>query len=94
MKIFETAKNFLIKLQGLPEEKKKIILWSIVTVLGLIMAYFWIINAADNFSKIGNGVVEDFNIPKEEIEDINFNIDIPLEELEESDLNINNQIEQ
>ena len=34
--------KFLEKLRALPENKKKIILWTIVIVLGLIMAYFWI----------------------------------------------------
>jgi len=35
-------KDFLLKLQNLPEQQKKIILWTIVGVLGLIMGYFWI----------------------------------------------------
>jgi len=35
-------KNFVDKLRDLSENKKKIILWSIVVVLGLIMGYFWV----------------------------------------------------
>ena len=33
--------NFLKKIQGLPVERKKIILWSIVAVLALILFLFW-----------------------------------------------------
>ncbi|MCX6760826.1 MAG: hypothetical protein NTZ84_01865 [Candidatus Nealsonbacteria bacterium] len=33
--------NFLKKIQDLPEERKKIILWSIVAVLALILLSWW-----------------------------------------------------
>ena len=56
MKIKESTKIFLAKLQGLPESQKKIILWVIVVILGLIMGYFWINSAINNFSKIGESV--------------------------------------
>ena len=33
--------NFLKRIQDLPEERKKIILWSIVAVLALILLSWW-----------------------------------------------------
>ena len=33
--------NTLKKLQSLPEKKKKIILWSVVIILGLALLTFW-----------------------------------------------------
>lgn len=35
-------RNFLEKLQGLPEKKKKIILWSVVSFSAIVMGYFWV----------------------------------------------------
>lgn len=47
-------KNYLEKLQSLPEEKKKIILWAIVIVIGLIMAIFWFKMTKERLEKINN----------------------------------------
>jgi hypothetical protein len=33
--------NYLKKIQDLPEERRKIILWSIVGVLAVILLFFW-----------------------------------------------------
>ena len=49
-------KEFITKLQNLPEQKKKIILWTIVAILGLIMGFFWIRGAINGISKIGESV--------------------------------------
>jgi hypothetical protein len=49
-------KKFLIKLQNLPDTKKKIILWTIVVVLAGIMGFFWVQSAMNNFKKIGEGI--------------------------------------
>ncbi len=49
-------KDLILKLQNLPENRKKIILWAIVVILGLIMGYFWINGAINNLSKIGQQV--------------------------------------
>ena len=46
------------KLQALPESKKKIILWSVVAVLAVIMGFFWVRGAINNFSKIGESIGE------------------------------------
>ncbi|MGD0576876.1 MAG: hypothetical protein ABSA74_02265 [Candidatus Staskawiczbacteria bacterium] len=45
-------KKFLKKLQNLPDTKKKIILWTIVAVLAVVMGYFWVNSAEKGFSKI------------------------------------------
>lgn len=49
-------KNFLEKLQNLPDNKKKVVLWTIVAIIGLTMGYFWIRGAMDNLSKIGQNM--------------------------------------
>ncbi len=40
------------KLQNLPELYKKIVLWTIVAILGLAMGFFWFKSTIDKFSKI------------------------------------------
>lgn len=52
MQVAEKIRNFLTKLQGLPDVKKKIILWIIVVVLGLVMGFFWVKDAADRLSRL------------------------------------------
>jgi len=42
MNFAEKIRTRLEKLQALPEKQKKIILWSIVAVLAIIMGFFWI----------------------------------------------------
>ena len=44
------------KLQGLSDIKKKIILWTVVAVLAIVMGFFWVKGAMYNFSKIGQSV--------------------------------------
>mgnify|MGYP001591091465 FL=1 len=56
MSKFIIFKNFIAKLQNLPENKKKIILWTIVVILGLIMGYFWIKSAMNNLQKLSENV--------------------------------------
>ncbi len=54
----------LQKIQNLPEKKRKIILWLIVIIIGIVLGYFWIKNFQE---KINNFRMEDFknelNIP-------------------------------
>jgi len=47
---------FLQKLQNLPDKHKKIILWIIVVILGLIMGFFWVWSVMNRLSEIGNGL--------------------------------------
>lgn len=56
MDIKKKSKEFLIKLQNLPDQQKKIILWTIVAILAIIMGFFWVKSAINNFSKIGESV--------------------------------------
>ena len=56
MDIAEKIKIFLTKLQALPENKKLIILWAIVVILGLPMGIFWVKGAIKSFSKIGESI--------------------------------------
>ncbi|MCX6724279.1 MAG: hypothetical protein NT155_03880 [Candidatus Staskawiczbacteria bacterium] len=46
-------KNYLAKLQSLPEQRKKIILWTVVVILGLTMGFFWVRGAMDSLSGVG-----------------------------------------
>ena len=59
MKIYEVIK----KLQNLPENKKKIILWTVVVVLALPMGFFWVKGAMNDLSKIG-GEVKNIKMPE------------------------------
>jgi hypothetical protein len=47
--------NYIEKLRALPDKQKKIIMWIIVAVLGIIMVFFWFNSAVKNISKIGEG---------------------------------------
>lgn len=49
---------YIEKLQNLPENQKKIILWVIVGILAFIMGFFWVRGAVNNFSKIGQSIGE------------------------------------
>jgi len=51
-------RNFFERLQALSEQKKKIILWSIVAVLAVVMGFFWVRGAINSFSKIGQSIGE------------------------------------
>lgn len=56
---------FLAKLQNLPLKKKKIILWSAVVIIALVLLFFW----AKDFQKgIRNfqakQFIEDLNLPQ------------------------------
>jgi hypothetical protein len=62
-------KEFLTKLQNLPEQNKKIILWSVVVILAIIMGIFWIKGAINNLSKIGESVNQ-IQFPQIETPDI------------------------
>jgi hypothetical protein len=70
VKIGEVTKNYIAKLQGMSDKNKKIVLWTIVAVLGLIMGIFWINGAINSLSKLGNQVGEmklpDIEMPQTE----------------------------
>lgn len=78
MDIIAKLKNFLVKLQSLQEYQKKIILWTIVSILGVIMLFFWVTGAERDLSKIGDAT-KGIQIPqlgKQDADALN-NIKIP-----------------
>lgn len=40
--------GFLQKLRGLPEPQRKLILWGVVIILGLLLFLWWVKNVRDN----------------------------------------------
>ena len=49
-------KNFIQKLQSLSDKQKKIVLWTIVVILGLVMGLFWIKSTMNRLSDIGKDI--------------------------------------
>ncbi len=56
MDIAAKIKDFLTKLQKLPDKQKKIILWVIVIILALILGFFWFKSAINKLEKLGENV--------------------------------------
>ena len=62
--------EFIKKLQGLPEKQRKIILWTIVVLVGLLLTFIWFKITIKRFEKIkGEEVIKGFNLPSFEITD-------------------------
>ena len=49
-------KEFLIKLQGLQDNHKKIIVVTIVVIIGVAMLYFWLISLQKSMQKISKSI--------------------------------------
>ena len=62
-------KEYLTKLQGLSDKQKKIVLWTVVVVLGLIMGFFWIRGTMNRLSGIGNQLGQ-VQLPQIDIPDV------------------------
>ena len=58
MDITPKIKQFVTYLQNLPENKKKIILWVIVSILGVILISIWFKVTVNRLSKIGENFGE------------------------------------
>ena len=56
-------KNYLEKLRALSDQQKKLVLWTIVSVLAVIMGYFWITGAINDISKVGQAA-KSISLPK------------------------------
>ena len=82
MKIKEKLKNFLTKLQSLDDKRKKIIMWFIVGIFGLIMGFFWIKGV---IYKLENMEPINFNFPQVETPAVTDN----NTQIEETDLTAN-----
>ena len=61
--------SVLKEIQSLPESKKKIILWTIVILLGLALLFFW----SKNLEKKFKGLENEIDIPNLEIPNLNGN---------------------
>ena len=61
-------KNWLERLRILPDSQKKIILWAVVGVIGIVMAFFWITGAVKSLSNTGEDIGQinfpEINIPE------------------------------
>ena len=57
--------DFLKKLRVLPEKNKKIILWTIVIVIALVLFFFWFRNLGDKLANFKTGEFkEKLNLPE------------------------------
>ena len=63
--------NFINKLRGLSETKKKIIIGVIVVFFALIMGFFWFMSTAKYISKFGESV-NSIDLPKIEFPNLDF----------------------
>lgn len=66
-------KEFIQKIQSLPEEKRKIILWTIIAVLGISLFIFYVKNISQRIKSFQKEkIIEELKIPslKKEIESI------------------------
>ena len=72
--------ELLKKLQSLPEKTRKIILWSVVIILGICLLIWWFNNFKDNFAGFqGEEFIESLDLPAMEMPQ--------LPEISEEDLN-------
>ena len=58
--------EFITKLQNLPDNRKKTIIWVIVIVLAIILGVFWLKSAGDRLNKLGQEA-ENIKLPEIEI---------------------------
>ncbi len=63
MKISEKIRNFIVKLQALPEAKKKIVFFSVMAIVVLIVGVWGFFATKNNIGKIGESV-KNINLPK------------------------------
>jgi len=61
--IINYTKGFIERLQKLPENKKKIILWTIVAMLALMMGFLWFKISISRFARIEESIKE-IDIPQ------------------------------
>jgi len=65
----------LERIQGLPEKKRKIILWAVLVALSVILLYFLLTNFQNKLKNIKEGSEDfqkDLNIPELEMPELNF----------------------
>ena len=68
MNIAERSRKFLEKLRKLTDVQKKVILWTIVAILAIILGFFWVRGAINSLQKVGDGIgqidLPQFQLPK------------------------------
>ena len=72
---FYRAMKPLERIQGLPEKKRKIILWAVLAALSVILLYFLLTNFQNKLKNIKGGSEDfqkDLNIPELEMPELNF----------------------
>ncbi|KPJ55223.1 hypothetical protein AMJ47_01845 [Parcubacteria bacterium DG_72] len=84
--------DFIKKLQKKPEHEKKIILWTVLIIVGLLFLLLWIYMSQKSIRELKTeDIIEQMNIPqKEDIPKIERPSEEDLKELEE----LINQLEQ
>jgi len=88
-KIREKTAKFIEYLRGLEDKQKKIIMWAVVGILGLIMGIFWVKSV---MYKLENLKSIDFNLPQiETTTELENNTQIEVNNLSETQNQINNQ---
>jgi len=70
MQIFLRIKEFIVKLQNLPLWQKKVILWAIATVIGVVLIFFWWNSTREGLRKINSGDIMKQFIPTVEEESL------------------------
>jgi len=64
--------NFLKKLRKQPEHIRKLILWIIVIILGLVLGILWINSSYKKVQRLkSQNVIQELNLPKLEMPVIN-----------------------
>ncbi|MBZ9578042.1 hypothetical protein KJA13_03360 [Patescibacteria group bacterium] len=64
--------NILKKLQKQPEHVRKMILWSVVIIVGLVLAVLWINSSYKGIQKLeSQNIIQELNVPKIEMPAIN-----------------------
>lgn len=63
-------RTYLTKLQSLPDNQKKIVLWTIVAILAIIMGIFWLKISAERLSRLENSI-KNTQFPQIEVPNIN-----------------------
>lgn len=71
--ILDWSVDIIEKIQKLPESKRKIILWTIVVVIGLTLLFFWAKKVQNKFGSFEKEKIqEDLKLPNLEMPDFNF----------------------
>ncbi len=70
MQFFLRIKEFIVKLQNLPLWQKKVILWAITTILGVVLIFFWWNSTKEGLKKINSGDVIKQFVPSMEEENL------------------------